>query len=143
MAAAPDGTLFLGGEVSGSAGQIIKGRIIESPPYSFEFINAVGFGGSSLVDLKVINGKLYVLGVSGSNFNLLSFDAESLGSRIDVWKDPATDSGNTISTISANIAGWSKDKVYIYYYDTGTPTNYGIYEINTADLSTNASKHWP
>jgi hypothetical protein len=67
-----------------------------------------------IIDMKVINDYLYVLGKSSENKAVLY--AYTTGGLVE--KQETTVGDIPVTGAGANIAGWGTDKVYVYYYNT-------------------------
>jgi hypothetical protein len=90
-----------------------------SPPYGTETAAASVICGT-LHEMKVINGRLYVLGSNPGEIKLFVFDT----SRLTPVKELSIPNPTTDPIALANIAGWGKNSVYVYYLTTAASRIY-------------------
>jgi hypothetical protein len=100
-------------------------------------------GLEKITDMMVINGTLYVLGYpTGTNKEqrLYAYNPNTLA-RIGVVPIQSPTAITGTFYMEANIAGWGKNEMYVYYYAYGTNTS-GIIKIDTMGNTISGRKDW-
>jgi hypothetical protein len=92
-------------------------KIVKANGGSGAFVDEISFT-DDIIDMRFIDDILYVLGKSAAaSVVLYAYTAGLVLIRTTVAAANVT---------GANIAGWGKDTVYVYYYGTGSPSEGGI-----------------
>lgn len=133
-------TVFFGGFTSVPEPAFIKGTVDAGNTFIFETGIIMPTSVVEIRNMEVIDGTLYVLAAVGSYDEaiLYAYNADTLA---PLGSAPIQQPSSLITNMESNIAGWGKDRVYVYYYEYSSPYS-GIIEINANTLAISARKDW-